>query len=113
MTWTLEEALEICRRFEDTNCGWHVALGGSVLKNGHSDKDLDLIFFPHDAAEYRLYSLQEVLESWGWSIRVDALTIMEFWREKGSNDIKHVDVWQTQDGRRVDAIIPSIEYHDD
>jgi hypothetical protein len=48
--WTLDEALELVRRLQDDTrqFGYHLAIGGGVINNGYSDKDLDLYFLPLD-----------------------------------------------------------------
>ncbi len=49
--WTLDSALKLVRQIQPTLhlVGWHVALGGGVLNNNESRKDLDLYFFPFDS----------------------------------------------------------------
>lgn len=51
--WTLEEAVALVRKLEPTaiQAGYHLALGGSVLMAGQSDKDLDLFLYPHKTTE--------------------------------------------------------------
>lgn len=46
--WTLNQALELVRRIQPLvrPFNYHIAIGGGVLNNGHSDKDLDLYFIP-------------------------------------------------------------------
>lgn len=53
MMWTLEEAVALVRSLEPTAIkhGYHLALGGSVLMAGQSDKDLDLFLYPHKTTE--------------------------------------------------------------
>lgn len=53
MMWTLEEAVELVRSLEPAAIkhGYHLALGGSVLMAGQSDKDLDLFLYPHKTTE--------------------------------------------------------------
>ncbi len=50
--WTLEQALTLVRTLQPQlhEQKYHVALGGGVLNNGASDKDLDLYLFPFDNA---------------------------------------------------------------
>ena len=47
--WNREEAFLLMPKFEaDAKfMGYHVALGGSVMYNGESNKDLDVIVYPH------------------------------------------------------------------
>ena len=44
--WTLDEALPFIRQMSDAakTCGFSVALYGSVLERGESNKDLDVFF---------------------------------------------------------------------
>lgn len=46
--WRLEEGLTLVRALQEKTrtFGFHIALGGSVLNTGESDKDLDLYFLP-------------------------------------------------------------------
>lgn len=46
--WTLEDALNLIRGLqkETRRYGYHLTLGGGVLNNGESQKDLDLYFLP-------------------------------------------------------------------
>lgn len=48
MTWVLDEVMELIRDLQPKVrlLGYHIALGGGVLNNGQSDKDLDLYFLP-------------------------------------------------------------------
>lgn len=46
--WTLEDGLKLVRAIQNTTrkYGYHLTLGGGVLNNGKSKKDLDLYFLP-------------------------------------------------------------------
>lgn len=46
--WTLEDGLAVVRSLQPLTrqFNYHLALGGGVLNNGASDKDLDLYFLP-------------------------------------------------------------------
>ena len=48
--WTLDSGLELVRFLQPLtrDYGYHLALGGGVLNNGLSHKDLDLYFLPLD-----------------------------------------------------------------
>jgi len=48
--WTLVEARELITQLQlgSRSFNYHIALGGSVLNKGESDKDLDLYFLPMD-----------------------------------------------------------------
>jgi hypothetical protein len=49
MMWNQQDALILMPKFEAIAkfMGYHVALGGSVMYNGESKKDLDVIVYPH------------------------------------------------------------------
>lgn len=50
--WDLKEGIAKCRKLESiiAPVGYHVALAGSVMRDGFSEKDLDIIIYPHDSA---------------------------------------------------------------
>lgn len=51
--WTLDDALPLIREIqaEIRPFNYHLLLGGGVLNEGHSTKDLDLFFVPLNNAE--------------------------------------------------------------
>lgn len=51
--WILDDAISLCREIEPTLAvnGYHVAIGGSVLRDGKSSKDLDIFIYPHRTTE--------------------------------------------------------------
>lgn len=48
--WALDDSLKLIRAIqqESRKYGYHLTLGGSVLNDGRSEKDLDLYFLPLD-----------------------------------------------------------------
>lgn len=52
--WTLQEARILCEQVEIAlrAMGAHVALGGSCLYRGSSDKDVDLFIYPHKTTAF-------------------------------------------------------------
>src|SRR5260221_6339154 len=53
MSWTIQEGIGLARILEPvmiTN-GYHVALGGSVLHSGVSDKDCDFVIYKRTKAK--------------------------------------------------------------
>lgn len=48
--WTLEKALEFVRKLQPLTrlYGYHLCVGGGVVNNGNSNKDLDLYLLPLD-----------------------------------------------------------------
>lgn len=64
--WTLDDGLAVVRSLQPLTrqFNYHLALGGGVLNNGSSDKDLDLYFLPlgytkEEDNEKRLAKIQE------------------------------------------------------
>jgi predicted nucleotidyltransferase len=100
--WTREEALLFCsvhwEKFKEI--GWHIGLTGSVLYKGHSSKDLDLIFYPRKTQQKDRQKLCALLELLGWKREKD-LTSLSHERL----DLKHVELWETAEGNRVDIFI--------
>ena len=90
--------------------GFHAALGGGVMKRGRSSKDLDVIVYPNCVSPSFDWSLHwavisEILEEDGWIRFRDVHQMHRHWRSIGSDDQKHVEVWQDPKGRRVDLIV--------
>lgn len=54
MEWKLEDGLKLIRALQlaTRKYGYHLALGGSVLNKGESQKDLDLYFLPLANVKY-------------------------------------------------------------
>jgi hypothetical protein len=100
--WQLTEGVEFARHVEREAIqhGYHVALGGSVLHRGESDKDVDLIVYPHKTSEVRL-SPEEFVGK-----LKDAALFRDFEpRPHGHyGDGKTVFACHTVTGRRVDLI---------
>jgi hypothetical protein len=48
--WTLEEGIKTTQWLEErlSKIGFHCALTGGVLFKGKSEKDLDVVVYPHD-----------------------------------------------------------------
>jgi hypothetical protein len=53
-TWKLDDGLNLIRAIQEKTkkYGYHVALGGGVLNNGESKKDLDLYFIPFNNPKF-------------------------------------------------------------
>lgn len=73
--------------------GWHVGMTGSVLFNGASNKDLDLIVYPHTTENTDLEVPRGVLRDYSMKLTVPVEKVHERWRSIGSKDSKHVEVW--------------------
>lgn len=65
--WSLADAIRLCRRLEEklAEREWHCSLAGSVLYRGWSDKDLDIIIYPHHDKGCHESNVVEVLENVG------------------------------------------------
>lgn len=100
--WTLDEALPFLKSLRKAmlKCGYCVALAGSILYRGRSEKDLDVILFPHGRIPQG--DVYEALEAFGLTLRRDRAAVTADWRTLGSLDTKHVEEWRTKDGRRID-----------
>jgi hypothetical protein len=105
--WTLDEVRTLLGNLEKfaEETGWHFALAGGVLREGHSAHDLDLIAYPRTSTNSDRHMLRFLLTRVGWTLRVPAKEMHGHWKAKGSKDRKHVEVWRTGNGRRVDLFI--------
>lgn len=110
--WTLRTARAFVAKLQPKlkAVGWFAAIGGGVLNRGTSDHDLDLILVPYDSNVQDLTAVRAVLQSMdgGWDQLADVERVQKYWREKGSLDRKHVEVWLDDRKRRIDLIVPSI-----
>ncbi len=62
--WSLEDGITFVRELESklAPLGYHCGLTGSVLYKGFSNKDLDVIIYPHDATKANDITFQKVSE---------------------------------------------------
>ena len=102
--WGLEKALEFLRALRPAleRVGFSCALAGSVLQEGHSDNDLDVVVFPLDTTCCNRSLADMVFKQFGMEQLWHRHEIAEFWHRKGSTDTKHVEVW-SHNNRRVDV----------
>lgn len=105
--WTQVEALRLIRSIQPPlmGAGWFVALAGGVLNKGYSEHDLDLVFVPMKTGKTDLVELHRVLSGYLGTRTHEAEQMREHWKAKGSPDGKYVEVWRTDDGKRVDVIV--------
>ena len=99
--WNLETALPIIRAIEPIakRCNFSVALRGSVLTQGESDKDLDLCFLcERGKKDRKLCSIDQLLQE----IQKEMPAQVD--RYGGIVDLTHptVPIW-LRDGRHIDA----------
>lgn len=81
--------------------GYGLGMCGSVLKNGHSNHDLDLVVFPLRTDRGILSVAKSALRKNGVDPLYDRSVVTSRWRKLGSGDEKHVEVWEYK-GKRVD-----------
>ena len=108
--WDLVEAVRFVRILSEDleHMGLGIGIVGSVLLKGYSDNDLDLVVFPHDTTKPDFkYVLRIVLEGAGMHLAYNVERTHAAWRKLGSNDTKHVEVWKTREGKRVDLFVLS------
>jgi predicted nucleotidyltransferase len=86
------------------SAGFEIGLTGSVLFDGKSDNDGDIIVYPRDGSIFNLNLLYSALEHCGLKLEFSHADLLKIWRKKGSNDIKHVEVW-SYEGKRLDIFI--------
>ncbi len=106
--WTFSEASAFINALRPLlqERGWCIGLTGSVLFNGESEKDLDIIVYPLDAsADPTLIALDEAFNEYpGMRPHRSVEDVTAYWRSKGSSDTKHVEIW-TCNGKRVDVFV--------
>jgi len=105
--WSLYEALKLIQSIQPQLMvnGWFVALAGGVLNKGRSEHDLDLVLVPMKTGAASIAQLHMVLDFAGWKRTHEAEQMREHWKSKGSPDGKHVEVYRTYDGKRIDVIV--------
>src|SRR5204862_6834289 len=100
--WTIQEGIGLARMLEPIAIanGYHVALGGSVLHQGVSDKDCDFIIYKRSKAEKYTNPLQVVttLTEVGFTLPIEP-------EKDTSSGSDFRQVYKTEYcGRRVDSI---------
>jgi hypothetical protein len=104
--WTFEEVQVLLKNLNNyaVETGWHFALAGGVLCNGASAHDVDIIAYPRTSTKSKREDLYGLLGRL-WVRRLTAKELHKHWKAKGGKDRKHVEVWQTPTGKRVDLFI--------
>ena len=109
--WTLNEALELIRRLQPgaNAANFHIALGGSVLNNGQSSKDLDLYFLPledesNHPDDYKITEIANIMSmmfgysgNYGQEMGESYEGLRTSYRQKLT--------YNTRDNRRIDIFI--------
>ena len=101
--WTLGLALALIRELTPAlkHAGFSLGLCGSVLVDGASKSDLDIIVFPMNASTYNVRDARRVLEEYGLKPLLPRHEVAATWARKGSDDTKHVETWSWE-RRRID-----------
>jgi hypothetical protein len=101
--WQIDEALDLVRLLQPLTrqFNYHLALGGSVLNRGRSDKDLDIYFLPLDNGD----EVQpRELENWLGEVYGPAKRLSgEAYKDDPSAYRSKVQL--THCGKRIDAFI--------
>ena len=102
--WVLDDAVVFLRTLQEhvELVGYHVGLAGSVLTKGRSGNDLDIILYPATTAHKDYEGLIEALERAGLKRSIEREVVTRRWRRLGSEDRKHVEVWE-YGNKRVDV----------
>jgi len=102
--WTLEEASAFTNALhQKLQPHYCVGLTGSVLYRGKGKYDLDVIVFPSKSQHWSFEELYSLLKAAGMQQLRDVTAVRREWARKyGSHDRKHVEIWQTAEGKRVD-----------
>lgn len=105
--WTLDEAIKLIREIQPEmhNVKYAVSLGGSVLNEGESYKDLDLIinpFYPEEVGE-EFIAARAKLETLGFTLVRNREEVANGHDEYAivSNTNKWIEEWSFN-GKRVD-----------
>ena len=69
LQWILDQDIDLVRQLEfklkRAYSHYHVALGGSVLHKGFSNKDLDIIIYPHKTTQQDIKWMKNALLQFG------------------------------------------------
>lgn len=116
-TWWFEEAVWFIRYIQSwvEPYGYHTGMLGSVLTKGYSVNDLDMTIYPASSKHQEQQDCirKSVLHKAGLKHMCDREFVTKMWRQAGSDDEKHVEVWRCTEGipgcqgRRVDVFFLS------
>ena len=103
--WTLDEARALVYTLKgklEEYCG--VGVTGTVLYDREPCNDLDVIVYPLSTARTPTPEwVATQLSAAGLRCIVAVDAVQQHWRSKGSQDTKRVEVWITEQGKRVDV----------
>lgn len=105
--WTLKESLYLIPKFEAIAkiLGYHVALGGSVMYNGESNKDLDIIVYTHRKNEVNRLTPEQLVQAFLYNklIISSGLPACSPWSRE-QPDFRTVISGATKDDKRIDFL---------
>ena len=111
-TWTFNRALAFVRDLNPKliEKGFWIGLTGSVLVDGESKNDLDIIIYPMDSTrrsvDMELAIIHDALRSFGMRELYSKDFVTQMWRKAGSNDDKWVESWLLPEtNHRVDVFL--------
>ena len=105
--WTIPSARLLVRSLLERLAPlYYVGLTGSVLRNGFSGNDLDLIVYPSSSVRQDKDFVVQALVDAGLKRRSSREFVKAIWQRKGSDDEKHVEVWEYE-GKKVDIFFLS------
>lgn len=103
MAWVLDDGLTLVRDLaERLRPRYFIGLTGSVLVKGRSFNDLDVIVYPGSSVDQDKGFVEKVLTASGLRRLHTVDVVQAKWRRHGSQDAKHVEVWEYQ-GKKVDV----------
>jgi hypothetical protein len=78
--WSLDDGVDLCRAIEAVviSKGYHIALGGSVLMQGSSKKDIDIFVYPHKKGGKKLISKAKLLKHLGLKLNLKVVRKTNF-----------------------------------
>lgn len=102
--WSEKDAAHLVREMKKALApDWCVGLTGSLLTESEGT-DLDLIVYPWDSSRTDQRPVYDLLVDFGMQRTRTVQQMQEYWRTKGSNDMKHVEVYLWEN-RRVDVFL--------
>ena len=111
--WSMEQAIDLVKKLDPAIrlVGFTVGITGGVIIKGYSDKDLDLIIYPMNVTEYSTSAVKKVfIEQFKWKLKFPTHILLKSWEDRkiqpnnGGTDFKHVEVWETEDHKRIDIM---------
>lgn len=103
--WDRDEGLEFVVRLQGfvMKHGFNCGITGSILLRPYKiPNDLDIIIYPNNNYKVDLTVLKSVFESMELTQVADRIKTAQVWAKKGSEDTKHVEVWETKDKKKID-----------